>query len=433
MADRPLPGPTRPGLWHHRDFRLLWGGQSVSELGSQVSTLALPLVAIDTLHAGTFAVALLSSFQTLPFLLVGLPAGAWADRMRRRPVLVAADIGRVVALGSVPVAWACSALTLGQLYAVSLVAGVLTVFFDVDYQSYLPSLLPPDQLIDGNGKLQATSSGAAIAGPALGGVLVGSLGAANAVAADAVSFVVSVLSLLGIRAPEVTPVRHTGADGRPTRLRAEIAEGLRFVWHEPRIRSVAFTTATSNLFTAVSGAIIVLYMRRTLHLGATHIGILIGAGSVGGLLGALVAARLGRRLGIGRAIIATCAVAGVGDLLYPLATRGNADVLIVAGEVLVGAGAVAYNINQVSVRQALCPPRLLGRMNASVRFMVWGTLPLGGVIGGALATAVGLRPTLWVAGIGSFFAFTWVLFSPVRHLVTLPSAPIGEPAPPAPR
>ena len=409
---------TRSGLWRHRDFLLLWGGQSVSELGSQVSTLALPLVAIDTLHAGAFGVALLSTFQTLPFLLVGLPAGAWADRMRRRPVMVAADIGRAVALGSVPAAWALSALTLGQLYAVSLVTGVLTVFFDVDYQSYLPALLPAGSLIDGNGKLQATQSGAEVAGPAAGGALVGALGAANAVAADAVCFLVSVASLLTIRAPETRPGRQPGS-----RLRAEIAEGLGFVWREPRIRAVAFSTGTSNLFSAASGAVLVLFLRRQLHLSPTHIGLLVSAGSVGGVLGALIAGRLGARLGIGRAIVVAIVVAGTGDLLLPLATAGNADVVVVAGELLVGIGAIAYNINQVSVRQALCPPRLLGRMNASVRFMVWGTMPLGGLIGGGLATSVGLRPTLWVAGAGGFLAFVWVLFSPVRSMVTMPSGP----------
>jgi MFS family permease len=411
--------PTRRhSLWRSRDFRLLWAGQSVSELGSQITVLAIPLVAIDGLHAGPLAIGTLTAMSTLPFLLVGLPAGAWVDRLRRRPVLIAADVGRAIVLATIPAAWALSALTLAQLYVVALVSGVLTVFFDVAYQSYLPVLVARDRLVEGNGKLAATQSGAQVAGPAAAGALVGAVGAAWAVLADAATFVVSFVSLIAIRAPEEAPVRRKGDDG--STLRAEIAEGLRFVWHEPRIRSVAGATGTSNFFSTMAAAVILLFLRREIHLTAGHIGVLLGLGSTGGVLGAVLAGRLAARIGVGPTILSTIAVAGLGALAYPLVTAASADVLVVAGGLLSSAGAVAYNINQVSLRQALCPLPLQGRMNASVRFLVWGTMPLGGLAGGLVGSTLGLRPALWAAGIGEMTAFLWVLFSPVPSVRTIP-------------
>jgi MFS family permease len=410
-------------LWRHRDFRLLWAGQTVSELGTQVSFLAVPLVAIDVLHASTFGVGVLSSLQTLPFLLVGLPAGAWVDRMRRRPVLIAADVGRAVALGSIPAAWAVSVLTLAQLYVVSLISGVLTVFFDVAYQSYLPVLVGPDHLVDGNAKLAGTESGARVVGPALGGALVGAVGAATAVLADAASFVASFLSILGIRTHE-DPVAPTADDGatRLRRLRTEIAEGLRFVWHEPRIRSVAASTGTSNLFAMMGLSIVLVFLRRELHLSAGRIGVLFAIGSFGGIVGAVSAARLAARFGVGRTILWSMVVVGIGEVSFPLATRSTATALVIAGGLLIGAGGVVYNITQVSLRQALCPPRLLGRMNASVRFMVWGTMPIGAFLGGVLGSVIGLRATLWVAAGGCLGAFLWILWSPVPGVQVIPAA-----------
>lgn len=413
-------------LWRHRDFRLLWAGQSVSEVGSQVSLLAVPLVAIDVLHASAFGVGLLTTMQTLPFLLVGLPAGAWVDRMRRRPVLIAADVGRAVTLASIPAAWALSILTLGQLYLVSVVSGVLTVFFDVAYQSYLPVLVGTDRLVDGNGKLAASQSGAQVAGPAIGGVLVGAVGAATAVMVDAASFVVSFLTLLNVDTPEDPPRRRSGAEGGPSTLRMEITEGLRFVWREPRIRSVAGATGTSNLFATMGIAALLLFLRRELHLSAGHIGVLLALGAAGGIIGALLGARLASWLGVGRTILWTMAAVGVSQLGYPLATRSTVDILVIAAGLLTSSASVAYNINQVSLRQAICPPYLQGRMNASVRFMVWGTMPIGGLLGGALGATIGLRPTLWVAAAGSLSAFLWIRFSPVPSVRTIPTATPNE-------
>jgi len=420
------PESAAKSLWHHRDFRLLWAGQSVSEIGSQVTSLAVPLLAIDRLHAGAFAIGLLTTMSTLPFLLVGLPAGAWIDRARKRPVLIGADVGRALVLGSVPLAWALSILTMAQLYVVSLVAGILTVFFDVAYQSYLPALVTNEKLVEGNAKLAGSMSSAQVAGPAVAGLLVKAVGAANAVLIDATSFVASFASLIAIRSQEDHRPRATG-DARTT-LRTEIAEGLRFVWHEPYIRSVALSTSTFNFFNTMGFSVSLLFFRRQIHLSPARIGVLLSAGGVGGVIGAALAARIARRFGVGRTILLAAMMSGLSELAYPLVTPANANVLIVVGGFLTGAGAVIYNVNQVSVRQALCPLPLQGRMNASVRTIVWGCMPIGAFIGGVLGSTIGLRPTLWVGGIGALTAFAWIIFSPVRALRVLPTSVSREPS-----
>ena len=407
----------RGSLIRHRDFNLLWAGQTVSKVGTEVSVLAIPLIAIQLLDATTLEVGGLTAVEFLPFLLVGLPAGAWVDRMRRRRVLIVADIGRLVALASIPVVHSVATLTIAQLYVVAFVTGVLTVFFDVAYQSYLPELVERAQLVEGNAKLAATESGAHIVGPGLGGALIGWLGAAAAVAADAASYAVSLVSLLSIHAPGEEPDVPYG--GRPS-LVSDIREGLRFVWHEHRIRAVAFCTSMSNLFSAVQGAVILLLMTRMLGFSGTKIGVVFAFAGVGAVIGAVSAPWLARRLGVGKAILVGIIVAGVGPLLIAAATGASAAVLIAVGIGLQGGGGVAYNINQVSVRQALCPRRLLGRMNASVRFMVWGTLPVGGFLGGVLGTAIGIRSTLWVAATGQALAFVWLLPSPIPSMVDMP-------------
>ncbi|MEY2402538.1 MAG: hypothetical protein QOD38_89, partial [Acidimicrobiaceae bacterium] len=247
-------------LLGHRDFRLLWAGQTISRVGTEVSVLALPLIAIQVLHATTFEVGSLTAIETLPFLLVGLPAGAWIDRMRRRRVLLVADIGRLAALGSIPFASAVASVTLVHLFVVAFITGVFTVFFDVAYQSYLPELVDRPQLVEGNAKLSASESTAHVIGPGIGGALIGWVGASTAVVTDALSYAASFVCLIAIRTPAEEPERAS----TPTSLVTDIREGLRFVWHENRIRAVAFCTATSNLFSGVMMAVILLFMTRML-------------------------------------------------------------------------------------------------------------------------------------------------------------------------
>lgn len=394
-----------------RDFRLLWAGQSVSELGSQISLVALPLTAVAVLGAGAFQTGLLNTLQFLPFLLLGLPAGVWVDRIARRPVLIAADAGRTLAMASIPLTWALGLLRLPQLYAVGFAVGVLTVLFDVAYQSYLPALVSRERLVAGNARLALTQSSAEVAGPGIGGLLVSLAGAPAAVAADAASYTVSVLSLLLIRTRE--PGREPGP--RPG-MGAELLEGLRHVLGHRLLRPIAACTGLHNLFSNVAMAVLFVYAVRHLGMGAGEIGLWLSLGSLGGPVGALLASRLGRRLGTGPTIALTAWLGAPAWLLVALAPRSGAIVWLVAAGVIGSMTGVAYNITQVSLRQAITPPRLQGRMNATMRFLVWGTIPVGAFTGGVIGSVVGLRAALWVAAVGTALSALPVTLSGVRRL-----------------
>jgi MFS family permease len=416
---------ARGALRGHRDFRLLWGGETVSELGSQVSLLAIPLLAVRTLHATTFEVALLTAASTAAFLIVGLPAGVWVDRIRRRWVMMAADIGRLLALGSIPVAYAFGVLTLGQLIAVTLLTGILTVFFDVGYQSYLPSLVGREHLVEGNAKLTGTAEAATVAGPSVAGFLVEAVGAAYAIALDAVSFLVSALAVAGIRNREPKP---KVPEGGHRSVVHDMGEGLRFVFGNVLLRAIAATTATCNLFNGIATAVEVVFLVRTIHASSLVIGLMFSLGGLGGVLGALAAGPIARRFGGARATIIGLSFE-VGVVLVPLSQPGLRVLLFGFGMMASGFAAVVYNVNQVSFRQHLCPDRLLGRMNATMRFVVWGVLPIGALIGGVLGTALGLRTTLWIASIGEILAIGWLLASPMRTMRDFPTpeVPVSEP------
>ncbi len=403
------------GLWHHRDFRRLWIGETVSQLGSNVSLLALPLVAILVVKASTFEVGLLGAFESVAFLLIALPAGAWVDRMRFRSVLIVNDLVRFAALGSIPLAQAFGWLSIGQLYAVALVVGVSTVFFDVAYQSYLPQLIDRSLLVDGNAKLQASESVSQIAGPSLGGALIQVLTAPYAILVDAVSFLWSATWVTSITARPPKPTR------APDRhLRREIAEGLHFVLGNRLLRSIALCTGSSNLFSSMGGAVFFVLLARQVHLSPGWIGVISSMSAVGGLIGASVASRVATRLGQGPAIWISVMVGSPMAFVAPFVHRDWTLGLLAAAQAVWWASVVIYNITQVSFRQGLCPPELLGRMNATMRFLVWGTMPVGAVIGGALGATIGVRPTLLVAAIGGCFAFLPPFLSPLRRMRDLP-------------
>ncbi|MER5969753.1 MFS transporter [Streptomyces sp. NPDC002055] len=408
-----------------RDFRLLLAGATAGQVGAQVTLVALPLVAVLELHASAFQVGLLTAAETAAFLLVGLPAGAWVDRMRKLPLLIRADVVRAVAMAGIPVAAALDVLTMAQLYVVALITGVATVFFDVAHQSYLPRLLPQEQLVAGNGALETVRSSAQIAGPGLGGGLVQLVGAHLAIVADAVGYAVSALFLLGIRRPEPAPEPAPDAS-----LRREIGEGLRFVLGRPLLRVIAATTGLGNFFTALLMAVQTVFLVRVLGLSPAAIGLMLSAAAVGGLAGALAAGPLARALGQARIIWLSSLVTGPFALLWPLAGSGAAAALFAVGSGVVFFGAVVYNVAQVSFRQTLCPPRLLGRMNATMRFLVWGTLPLGALVGGAVADAAGPRAAVWVCAVGFLLVPLPLLFSPLRRMRDLP-APVPDEEPTA--
>jgi len=409
------------GLWRHGDFLRLWTGETISQFGSQISQLAIPLTAILVLDATAFEVAALTTVEFLPFIIFTLPAGVWVDRMRRRPILIAGDVLRALLLGSIPIAYVLDALTLGQLFVVGFLFGICTVFFDVAYQSYLPSLVERNQIIEGNSKLEITRSAAQIGGPGLGGVLIEVFTAPYAVLLDAVSFAASALAIFRIRAVEETPPTVERSDGKKPSMWTELKEGLRFVVSNPNLRAQAGCTSTSNFFSSVSFSIILVYAVRELDLSPGLIGFVFSLGALGGLLAALTATRLSARFGIGPTTIVMAAFFGPTVILYAIAPSGNAAVpLLVTAQLIFGFTVVVYNIVQVSYRQAICPPRLQGRMNSVMRFIVWGTIPLGTLAGGALASWIGLRETIVVGALGGGLAVFWIVFSPQRHLRDMP-------------
>ncbi len=413
--------PPRGGLFRHHDFRQLFGADVISQCGTQLSLLALPVLAIRELGANEFQMGVLTAFESLAFLVIGLPAGAWVDRWRKKRVLVANDVLRALALASLPVAWWAEALTLGQMYAVAFVVGVCTVFFDVAYQSYLPEIVPSAAISEGNAKLQSAESVAHVAGPAIGGVLIKAVGAPVAILVDAVSFIGSALF--------VARIRHV--DGLPDRserrsLHVEIAEGVAFVVKHPLLSRITACTSISNLFGSMAGALIVLYALRDLGLSEAALGLSFSAGAVGGLLGAFTSNRIIKWLGEGRAIPISAICIVPGGALLPLAgaTIGGWEVPAVAA--LIGSSliftffVVVYNVTQVSFRQRVCPKPLLGRMNASIRFFVWGVMPIGAFVGGVLGSLWGIRPVLWLAVAGYALSVLPVLFSPLIGMRDLP-------------
>jgi MFS family permease len=407
-------GPERriESLWRDPEFMKLWTGQTISQLGSQVTLLALPLTAIVLFQASALQVGVLNTLLFLPFLLFGLPAGVWVDRLRRKPILIASDLGRFAILGSVPLASALGILHIEQLYVVAFASGILTVFFDVAYGAYLPTLIPRDRLVDGNSKLEISRSGAQIAGPGLAGILVQAFTAPVAILADAVSYLASVASLTLMRSAEPAP--HRPAE-RP-RMRAEIGDGLRYVLGHPLLRPLLMCTGTLNFASGIYDAVLVLFAVRGLGLTPGAIGGILAVGNVAFLVGAFLSARIGRTLGVGRALIVAALLIAGGMVLSPLAGPSTAVPLLIASWSVSSFGGVIYNVNGRSLVQTITPDRMLGRTIATNRFVVWGTIPFGSLLGGVLGNRLGLRPTLWIAAGTAMVAFIGPLLSPVRRL-----------------
>ena len=414
--------PPRRSLWRHADFMKLWTAHSVSQLGDEVTQLAIPFVAVITLEVEPFELGLLGAFQFLPFILLTIPAGVWVDRVRRRPILIGADIGRAILLASIPVAFVLDVLSLPQLYVVAFGVGCMEVFFDVAYQSYLPSVVERDRLVEGNAKLELSAAGSNIAGPGLAGLLVELVQAPIAILFDVISYAASVVILLFIHKPEVAPEPHDVATGPRPSMRQDAAAGLRYVLGHPYLRMIAACTGTLNLFGNIGTAILLLYAVKELGLTPATIGLIFTIGSVGVFVGALTAERLGRWIGVGPTIVTSAFLSSFTLVAVALAPREAPVPWIIAGFFIGSATSVIYNVNQVSLRQAITPERMLGRMNATMRFIVWGTIPVGALVGGILGEIIGLQGTIWVGAIGSFLGFLPVFFSPVRSLETIPEA-----------
>ena len=407
--------PSAP-LRRHPAFMRLWAAMSVSVFGDQVSALAIPLAAVLTLHASAAAMGLLTALFWLPHLLFSLPVGVWVDaRPVKRTVMVAADVARAVLLASVPLAAALGALSLGQLYAVVFLAGTCAVFFDLSYSSFFTATVPREHVLAANGRLSTSRALAYVAGPSFAGVLVQLLTAPAAILVDAFSFVGSAFFLRGARVDE--PFQETQGVSPWLRLR----EGIRILTRHPLLRGGVGCAATVNFFTFMIAAVYVLYASRTLGLSAGLIGVTLGVGAVGALIGAVVAPRIGRRLGLGPTTVAGCVLFAAPFALLPLAAGPalvKAGILCVA-EFVSGIGVMLFDVNLNSLNALATPHRLRSRLAGVSRFFNYGTRPFGALLGGVLAGAIGLRPMLLLASVGAVLSVVWLLASPIARIRVL--------------
>ncbi|MGI9096178.1 MAG: MFS transporter [Candidatus Limnocylindrus sp.] len=424
----PTTATARRRLVRDPGFLRLWSAETVSHLGSNISAFALPIVAIRLLDAGPFEVALLNLADFLPFLAIGLIAGAVVDRLPRRAVLVAGDLGRALLLTIIPLAYLLGALNLALLIGVGFCVGVLTVFFDVAYQSYLPALIPREDLVEGNSKLELSRNAAGLIGPGIAGAVIAALRAPVAIMLDAGSFLLSALLLLSIRtrnadAPAASGQKRAEATSRGS-LRGEIAAGVRFVFGNPALRTIGAATATSNLFSTMANTLIFLFAIRELHMSEALIGLSFTIAGIGGLAAAAAADRVSKRLGVGKTILYMSPLAGPFLALVaigqPDATVLNVALLAASGFTGIASGTI-YNINQVSLRQAITPEPMQGRMNATMRWFVWGTIPIGALLGGVLGESIGVRATIALGGSLSTLAFVPLLFGPVPAVREMPT------------
>ncbi|WP_344876078.1 MFS transporter [Nonomuraea antimicrobica] len=401
-------------------FRLFFAADTASQIGSNVALVALPLVAVMALGASPFETGLVVVAERAAYLLVSLPAGVWVDRLRRRPIMMVADLARAVLLASIPLAWWVGALTMAQLYVVALVTGLATVFFDIAYQSYLPSLVGRDLLVDGNSKLEVVRSGAEVSGPMLGGWLVQFITAPLTVLATAAGYLLSAVFLGRIRVPESVP--------GPTARRGlfeEIGEGLRFVATHPILRMIVLCMGIANFSASMLLSVQAIFMVREVGVSPGLYGTLMAAGALGGLAAVVLVRPLTRRIGSARLIWVALLVAAPGSLLIPLTEPGWRVWLFAVGLFVDVLGVVMYSISQVSFRQATTPADLLGRMNATIRVVAFGALPLGALAGGLIGEVFGVRTAVWAGAVGSALCVIPLLCSPLVRMRDLPGGDNG--------
>ena len=410
------------GLFWHRDFRLLWFGETVSATGNSMAILLVPLLAVTVLHATAFQVTALAAAGSVPWFVIGLPAGAWVDRWPARTVMIGCDLGSAALFMSLPAAAWLGVLTIGQLAAVALLAGVAGVFFATAYQVYLPSLVPPGDLVEGNAKLQGSAQAALITGRGLAGVAAAAVGAATALLYNAASFLVSAACLLRI-GDRQQPRRAR----RATTIRADIAAGGRFIIRDPYLRPISLYAAVSNLAYGGYTSLVVLFLVRAAGLGQATVGVLMAAAGAGGVAGALFARRLGTWLGTARALL-LAALSDAAGLLLPLTHAGGGEVWYVAGATTMAAGSIVQNVLVSAFRQAYCPPDIRGRVVAGMRFLATGAAPAGALIAGGLATALGVRTALWLS-LGTVALSGMLLCTPAMLSARdLPMAPAPDSA-----
>jgi MFS family permease len=406
-------------LWSYPDFLKLWAGQTISLLGDQVSLLAIPLTAVTFLRASALQMGLLTAAGSVPALLFALVAGVWVDRLHRRPILIIADLGRFLLLGLIPVIFLLGVLRIELLYILTFGVGTLSIFFNVAYPSYIPSLLARRHLVEGNSKLELSQSIGASLGPGLTGVLLQLLSAPLALLVDAGSFLLSAIACVWIRTPEV---RSTKGQARGN-LKREIGEGLRFLLDSPLLRAIISSYATLALFNSLLEAILILYLTREIGIQPALLGLIFALGSTGFVVGALLCGKLTRWMGLGRVLLIAPIILGLSDALLPLAgaiSHVLAFFLVGLAQCCFGLARPLFSINQLSLRQAVTPEQLQGRIHASASLLTYGLPTLGALIGGVLGQAIGLPQTLLIAAAGEIISCLWIFFSPVKILRELP-------------
>ena len=414
------PPPT-PSLWGHRDFRWLFAGSTVSRFGSEISELALPLLVILTLDATETQVGLVRAAQFLPFLLLTLHAGVLVDRVRRRPLMITADLARFVIIGAIPLLIWLGVDRVEPLYLLVFAAGAFTVVQQLADTAYLPSLVRGDQIMPANSKLGAAQYAAELSGQGIGGLLVAALTAPIAVLVDALSFLFSGLAIAGIRAREPDPRDSVGADARP-RIRSEIAEGTRFVFRSRYLRALLGEAATYNVAYQVFSIGLLLWLVRDLGLSPAVIGLVLGLGAVGGIAGAAAGDRLSGRYGFGPTMLVTMAIGNGAPLLLFFASGAGPATVVLLGTVfaITGFGTALANVHNVSLRQSAVPDHLQGRVMAAYRLVSWGAIPIGAVAGGLLAAELGSRTAALIGAAGVAAATLWIALSPIPRLREAP-------------
>jgi MFS family permease len=412
------------GLLANRDFVKLWAGETVSLIGTQVTQFAMPLVAVLTLNATVLEVGILNALRFVPVVLLSLLAGVWLDRRRRRPILIACALGNTLMIGLVPIASAAGFLSIGLLYVVATLVGLLNMVFDVGALSYVPQLVDRRHLSQANSRLQASQAVAGISGPGLAGLLIGLITAPITLSVDAVSYLASAGGLIAITRrepePEVPQERQSVA--------RSIAEGLRAVYGSKVLRALLGQSAALNLFFGAVMTVFVVYAVRYLGLTPFKLGLVLGAAAVGALTGAMLSTRVRMALGLGRSLVLNTAVMAAAPLLM-IIPRGAGlvtMVILICSHLIYGSNISMFNVAAITLRQTVTPRRVLARMNASYRMVLFGVPLLGALMGGLLGTAVGLRPALIISLIAMTSPVLWIFFSPVFRLREMPSGPPPE-------
>jgi predicted MFS family arabinose efflux permease len=408
----------RAGLLRQRDFRLLWFGETVSKCGSAATDVALPLVAVTTLHASPLTVGVLGAATWLPYLLISLPAGAWVDRFPRRPVMVASNSVSALLFASVPVTAWLGRLTILHVLSVAFCTGLAKVFFRTAYQAYLPTIVGRWNLAEGNAKMQGSASAAEVTGPGLAGLMAQAFGASAALLADAISFLVSTACLRSIRLQEPPTQDPRRNDG----LIRRIAAGLRYAVHDPYLRTLALYGSVGNLTLVAVQTLLIVFLIRVVKVGPGPTGLLMTSMGIGGILGAMLTRTIIRRYGTARGLLLTAAATTPAGLLLPLAQPGPRLLLFTLGLLVLATGIVTSNVIAATFRQSYCPPHILGRTSAVMSFLVFGTMPLGAIIAGLTAAKFGTATAMWILCAGLMLPALILVVSPIGRLRDLPTA-----------